>query len=228
MKGKFIVFEGTDGSGKTEQFKKLVRRLEEKKYKVATFDFPQYGKPSSYFVEEYLNGRYGGWREVGPYKASLFYAMDRFDIGPRIKKELASGKVIVSNRYISSNMGHQGAKIKNRNERLKFFKWLYELEYEILGIPKPNLAIVLHVPAKIAQKLVDKKGKREYLRWMKKRDIHTADINHLKQAERTYLEMTKIFPNDFKLVECVEKGKLLSIREIHEKVWRIVKGVLKK
>ena len=220
-KGKFIVIEGTDGSGKTAQFKKLLPRLKRAGFPVATFDFPQYGKPSCYFVERYLNGEYGGWKEVGPYKASLFYAIDRFDIGRKIRAAISKGNVVISNRYVPSNMGHQGAKIADPRERKKFFKWLYDLEYRILGIPKPDLIVVLHMPARTAQKLVDQKGSREYVKGVK-RDLHEADITHLLQAERTYLEMARMFPRDFKLVECVERGRLLSILEVHEKIWRIV------
>ncbi len=221
----FIVIEGTDGSGKTEQFKKLIARLKSNGFKVATFDFPQYEKPSSYFVKEYLNGKYGSWKKVGPHKASIFYALDRFGAGKEIKKELKTGKIVISNRYVASNMGHQGSKIKSKKQRIKLYKWLYELEFEILGIPRPMLNIVLHVPAKTAQKLVDKKGKREYLKGAR-RDIHEDDIGHLKQAEQAYLEIVKLFPGDFRLVECVENKRLLSIEEIHEKVWKVVKQAL--
>jgi dTMP kinase len=223
--GKFIVLEGTDGSGKTEQFKKLIERFIPGGFGIATFDFPQYGEPSSYFVKEYLNGKYGGWEEVGPYRASLFYALDRFDVGRKIKNALSESRIVISNRYIGSNLGHQGAKITDAAERRKFFEWDYNLEYDLLGIPRPDLNMVLHVPAEIAQGLVDKKGSREYLGGVK-RDIHEADINHLRAAERAYVEIADIFPEDFKLVECVEGGRLLSIDEVHEKVWRIVSRLL--
>lgn len=225
-KGKFFVIEGTDGSGKTEQFKRLLKRVRRAGYPVATFDFPQYRKPSAYFVTEYLNGRYGGWKEVGPYKASLFYAMDRFDVGGKLRAAVAKGNIVVSNRYVSSNMGHQGAKIADPRERKKFFRWLYDLEYRILGLPKPDCILVLHVPARVAQKLVDRKGSREYVKGVK-RDLHEADIGHLLQAERTYLEMVRMFPRDFKLVECVERGRLLSIPEVHERIWKVVRKYLR-
>lgn len=221
----FLVIEGTDGSGKTVQFNLLVERLKKNKIPLATADFPQYGKPSSFFVKEYLNGRYGTWKEVGPYKTSLFYAMDRFDAGFGIKKAIEDGKMILSNRYVASNMGHQGAKIEIDKERIKYFEWLYNLEYEIIGIPKPTQTIILHVPAEISQQLVDKKGKREYLGG-KKRDIHEQDIKHLLRAEKTYISMAKMFPDDFVLIECAPEGKLLTINEIHDKIWRVVKKII--
>src|SRR5688572_8863017 len=105
-RGKFIVIEGTDGSGKKTQFELLVKRLKKAGHKVATFDFPQYGTPSAYFVEQYLNGHYGSIKETGPYRASLFYALDRFDAAPHIQAALAEGTMVICNRYVASNMGH--------------------------------------------------------------------------------------------------------------------------
>lgn len=224
-KGRFIVIEGTDGSGKTTQFEKLVLRMEKP---VALFDFPQYNEPSSFFVKEYLAGHYGAIEDVGPYKASLFYALDRFDVGSKINKALNERKFVIANRYVGSNMGHQGAQINDKKERLKYFNWNYDLEYNILGIPKPDINIILHMPAEMAQKMVDKKSQsmRQYVGG-KKRDLLESDLQHLKRAEETYLEMSKLFSDNFIVVECVENGKLLSIDEIHEKVWKIVEKIIK-
>lgn len=221
-KGFFIVLEGTDGSGKTVQFKLLLGKLKKDGYKYQTVDFPQYGQPSAYFVEQYLTGKYGGWHEVGPYRASLFYALDRYEVSTKIKKALNKGKIVLANRYFGSNLGHQGAKINNRQERKRFFKWIYNLEYNILGIPKPDINLFLHVPANISYRLVAKKGKREYLKG-KKRDIHEKDIQHLKQAERSYLQAIKLFPKDFVVIECAPERKLISIDAIAKKVWEVVK-----
>ncbi len=221
-KGKFIVLEGTDGSGKTEQFSRLVKRLRERGHTPKTVDFPQYGKPSAYFVEKYLRGEYGTLEEVGPYQSSLFYALDRYDIAAKIRKWLAQGKIILANRYAASNLGHQGVKIKTRAARKKFYKWINDLEYKILDIPKPDLNIFLHMPAKIAYRLIDRKDARLYLRG-KKRDIHEKDVNYLSRAEKIYLEIVKLFPKDFIVIECAPKKKLLSIEEIAKKVWKIVK-----
>ncbi|MGC9049030.1 MAG: dTMP kinase [Patescibacteria group bacterium] len=224
-RGLFIVSEGTDGSGKTVQLERLFKRLKKKGFKCQTITFPQYGQSSAYFIEQYLTGKYGGWREVGPYRASLFYALDRYQAAQKIKKALSQGKIVLANRYFASNLGHQGAKINNYQKRKEFFKWIYNLEYNILGIPKPDLNLFLHVPAKISYQLVAKKGKREYLRG-KKRDIHEKDIKHLKRAEQSYLQAIKLFPKDFKIIECVSNDKLLSIDEIAQKVWDIIKGKL--
>lgn len=216
-KGKLIVIEGTDGSGKAEQTKKLIERLEKLKIKVKILDFPQYGMPSAYFVEEYLRGVYGGLGEVGPYKASIFYSLDRFDISFKVKEWLKDGYLVISNRYTASNMGHQGAKLQGE-ERIKLIKWIYELEYNILGIPNPDINFFLHIPAEISYELIEKKKEREYLQG-KKRDIHEASLDHLKFAEESYLTTLKLYPNEFILIECVEKGKLMTIDKISEIIW---------
>jgi dTMP kinase len=225
--GLFIVLEGTDGSGKTTQLKKLLKRLKEKKIKYQVFDFPQYKKPSSYFVKQYLLGKYGNLKEVSPYQASLFYSLDRFEASFKIRKALKEGKVVLANRYFASNLGHQGAKIKNQKERKEFFKWIYNLEFKILNLPKPDLNIFLHVPAEIGYQLILKKKKRDYLK-NKKRDIHEKDLNYLKKTEKTYLEAIKFFPKDFKVIECISKKELLGVKEISEKIWQIIVKYFKK
>jgi dTMP kinase len=228
-KGVFIVLEGTDGSGKGTQFRLLVERLKKEGVKHATFDFPQYGKPSAYFVEQYLRGSYKGISAVGPKKGSLFYALDRFAASDELRDALAKGKVILSNRFTASNMGHQGAKMKKTKERVEFYTWLDELEFKILGIPRPTLNIILHVPAAVAQKLVDKKGagERKYVGGAK-RDIHEKNLSYLKKSEQTYVEMAQLFPKQFTLIECVEHGQLLSIERIQELIWKRVSSLVKR
>lgn len=222
-KGKFIVIDGTDGSGKATQTKLLIKKLKDKGYKVEMADFPQYGKKSATLVEEYLNGKYGTAQEVGPYRASIFYACDRYDASFKIKKFLEEGYIVVSNRYVTANMGHQGGKIKDAKKRKNFFSWLYELEYKIFKIPKPDLNIILHVDAAVAQKLVDNKGARNYTK--KKRDLHEKDLKHLRDAEKVYLEIAKTMSN-FKLISCTEFGKIMSRESISELVWKKVKKII--
>jgi dTMP kinase len=222
QKGKFIVIDGTDGSGKATQTKLLVEELRQSGYPVEMTDFPQYGTKSAGLIEEYLNGKYG---QVGPEAASIFYAIDRFDASFKIRQWLNEGKIVISNRYVTANAGHQGGKISDDLDRLKFFKWLDNLEYNIFGIPKPDLNVILHVPAAVAQKLVDQKSadQRQYANG-KKRDLHEADLNHLKNAEKVYLQISKLFPNT-KLVECVAGKELMSPELIHNKVWELVRRI---
>jgi dTMP kinase len=168
--GTFLVIEGTDGSGKGTQFAKLVERLKNEGYDVAEFDFPQYEVASSFFIREYLNGRYGPSENVGPYTASLFFALDRYHASSMIRKALADGKVVIANRYTGSNMAWHGAKFAHTEERRGYFIWVDNLEFEMLKIPRANKSFVLRVSAEIAQQLVDQKPPRNYTD--KKRDIH--------------------------------------------------------
>lgn len=215
--GKFIVIDGTDGSGKATQVQLLKTRLDILGIPCELADFPQYGQKSAGLVEEYLNGKYGPADEVGPYRASIFYACDRYDASFKIRHWLDEGSIVISNRYVTANMGHQGGKIKDDAERKKYFDWLYALEYETFGIPKPDLNLILHVDAAVAQKLVDNKGARDYVGGAK-RDIHEADLEHLRNAERTYLQIAESFPN-FKLVECTRNGDIMGKDEISNLVW---------
>lgn len=200
-KGVFIVIEGTDGTGKGTQYALLVERLRREGYETATFDFPQYEQPSSYFVKNYLNGRYGDINEVGPYAASLFYALDRYEVARAIHEALEAGKIVIANRFTGSNMGHQGTKFYNAEERHGFYIWLDNLEYSILRIPRPDTSLVLRVPAEIAQHLVDQKEKRSYTD--KKRDLHEEDLTHLRKSVEVYDELCRLFPKDFKQLDCV-------------------------
>ena len=223
-RGKFIVIDGTDGSGKATQTKSLVERLKKEGRKVKELDFPQYGKKSAALVEEYLNGNFGTAQEVGSYRASIFYACDRYAASFRVKAWLSEGNIVVSNRYVTANMGHQGGKIKNKRERDKYFRWLYDLEYNIFSIPKPDINLILHVDAAVAQKLVDSKGKRDYIK-NGKRDIHENDLKHLRDAEKIYLEIAQGFPG-FQLIECAKGGSIISKKEISDLVWNKLKKKL--
>jgi thymidylate kinase/thymidylate synthase ThyX len=222
--GLFLVIEGTDGSGKGTQFKQLKDRLERQGYDVAAFDFPQYELPSSFFVKEYLNGNYGGAEEVGPYTASLFYALDRFQASSQIREALEQGKVVIANRYTGSSMGHQGTWFATPEERKGYFIWLENLEFQMLRIPRPSASIVLRVPADVAQSLVDKKEGRTYTD--KKRDILEADLSHLQRAVQVYDDMCELFPKDFVRLDCVQNGQLQSIDTISEQIWTSIQTLL--
>ncbi len=222
--GAFFVIEGTDGSGKGTQFAKLADKLRSEGYDVATFDFPQYEQPSSYFVREYLNGKYGTAEEVGPYTGSLFYALDRYQAAADIRGALAAGKVVLANRFTGSNMAHQGTKFEHAEERRGYFIWLDNLEFQMLGIPRPDKSFVLRVPAETAQQLVDNKEARSYTD--KKRDIHEADINHLRRSVEVYDNLCDLFPKDFQRLDCVRGDKLLSIDTVHDMLWKTITPLL--
>lgn len=211
-KGTFIVIEGSDGSGKGTQFNIIKDILESAGHSIATYDFPQYSEESSYFVREYLNGNYGTVNELGAKAPSLFYALDRFQASRNMRRDIDAGKIVLCNRFVGSNLAHQGQKIDDYNERQAYYKWLLDLEFTILNIPRPNLNIVLYVPAEIAQAMVDQKATRNYTD--KKRDIHEADLSHLKRSVATYQELCREFPDEFTLVDCMKDGELLGISQI--------------
>ena len=222
--GLFIVLEGSDGSGKTTQFKLLAERLRAVGHDVAVFDFPRYDEPSSYFVKRYLNGDYGPASEVSPYTASLFYALDRFEAAPAIKQALAAGQIVLSNRYVGSNMAHQGSKFGTPAEQRGFFLWEESLEYQLLDIPRPAINIFLRVPAETAFKLIGQKSARTYT--VSSRDEHEKDIEHLQKTVQTYDLLCQLFTKDFKAIECAPGGTLLKVTEISDLIWQAIKPLL--
>lgn len=224
MTGKFIVIEGSDGSGKATQLSLIEEKLKNAGYDVSTYDFPQYNQKSSYFASEYLNGKYGDSDTLGAYGPSLFFALDRFQAAPSIRADLEAGKIVLSNRFTGSNMAHQGQKIREDIEQSKYYDWMHETEFVHLGIPKPDLNIVLTIPARLTQKLVDSKQQRSYTD--KKRDIHEADLNHLKGAVAAYESLCVQFPDEYTRVECTSGENILSIPEITSLIWTHIKKEL--
>ena len=221
--GKFIVIDGTDGSGKTTQLNLLKDRLTAAGYVVAVADFPQYNTKSAGLVEEYLSGKYGKAGDIDAYKASIFYAVDRYDASFKINQWLAEGKVVLANRYTSANMGHQGCKISNPLERKVFFNWLYDLEYKIFEIPRPDLSLILHVEADIAQKMAKERARTDWNG--KTTDIHEDNLDHLKNAEKVYLEIAESF-NDFQLINCTKNQKILEREEVALLIWPAVNRII--
>lgn len=233
-KGKFFVFEGIDGCGKSTQTKLLAEYFKQKGFEVERIDFPQHGERSSAMVDDYLTGKYGSSEEVGPYVASVFYATDRYDASFKIKNWLSQGKIVVSDRYLVSNIGHQGGKIvKDKEEWKKYVNWLYNLEYDIFKIPKPDYTFILKTSPefslKLAHNITDQKKQERrtsYLGDHAKQDIHEKDENHLANALASYLTAAEEFPADFKIIECLENGNLLAPEIINQKVINIVKNII--
>lgn len=219
--GHLIVIAGTDGSGKATQSERLIERLQAHSIPCAGIEFPQYDK--TFFgdmVARYLNGEFGDHDAIGPYLASILYAGDRWQAKDRLHAWLAEGKTVVCNRYVSANQGHQGGKIADPAERARFLEWLDRLEFEVFGIPRPNLVVFLHVSPEVSQSLVDKKGERSYLK-AGKRDIHEASLDHLRNAEQAYCRLAETNPNWVR-IECAPSGRLLGEEEIAEMVWKQV------
>jgi thymidylate kinase/thymidylate synthase ThyX len=218
QQGTFIVIEGSDGSGKRTQFDLVRTQLVSAGYDVVTFDFPQYDEPSSYFVRQYLGGAYGTLDEVGPYTSSLFFALDRYEAAAKIRAALAEGKVVLANRYVGSNMAHQGTKFRHAEERRGYFIWLDNLEFEMLGIPRPTVSFVLRVPAEISLHLIEQR--EQDAAEPKQRDIHESSLEHLQLALTVFDDMCQLFPKDFVRIDCVRDGKLLDVPKVQDIVWQ--------
>lgn len=228
MNGSLIVIDGTDGAGKKTQHDLLIARLKAEGIDYEPFDFPQYGNPSAWYVERYLNGDFGTLDEIGPKQASMFYAMDRFAAKSAMLSALASGKLLVMNRYVLSNMAHQGGKIANPTKRREFFVWLDELEHGIFGIPRPTLNIILAIDVDALQARIDTKEERIYLEG-KRRDIHEDDIGHLRAASRIYEDILSEANLE---AETVLTSPLYVVvpatgtpAEVHERVWAVVETI---
>lgn len=205
--GKLIVVDGGNGSGKTTQGELIISFLKKHQLKAKYFHFPQYynsfhGKT----VTRFLNGEFGNIDQVSPYLSSLAYAVDRATAKREMEDFLNKGGYVVSDRYVTSSMAHQGAKFKDDKNKKEFLKWIYELEYKVHRVPKEDIVIYLYVPWKIGLKLTGKRGKK---------DIEEKDLKHWIMAEKMYLEFAKKYKHWVK-IDCVKNGKLLSPKVIHE------------
>jgi dTMP kinase len=212
-RGRFVVFDGTDGSGKKTQMELFVEHLRGAGARVEVCDFPQYKTPSAWFVEKYLQGGYGAADEVGPYTASVFYALDRYDRSADIRRWLAEGKHVVSNRFTSSNMGHQTGKIDGAKARVEYLDWLDDFEHRLMGVPRPDSVVYLMLPPETGQLLTERRrsGAGE------KMDIHEADLEHLRRAADAYQFVAQRY--GWTVIECGDgRQGIRSREEIHGEV----------
>ncbi len=221
MRGKLIAIDGVDSSGKGLQTQLLLEELERRGLPVRKLRFPVYESDSSALVKMYLAGEMGGVGDVNGYAASLFFAADRYasykmDWG----KQLEEGTSMVCDRYVSSNAIHQSVKVAE-GEREDFFAWVMDLEYEKMGLPKPDLTIFLDMPVDVALSLMDKR----YHGDASKKDIHEADRDYLLACHEAAVYAAEHF--GWERINCVEEGKLLSPHVIHEKIMDRIDSILK-
>jgi len=219
--GKLIVFEGTDGSGKSTQFSRLTQRLEQEGKDFRKLVFPQYSQPSSALIRMYLGGEFGDKpSDVNAYAASAFYAVDRYASFKKVWGDWYNeGGLILSDRYTTSNAVHQASK-EPEEKRKEFLAWLYEFEYDRLGLPRPDLTIYLDVPTEYTQMLM--RGREAATGTHA--DIHEKDMEYLKTCRQTGKAAAEFY--GWTVIECVRDGKIRSIEEIHEEIYRYVAACL--
>jgi len=220
MKGKLIVIDGTDGSGKATQVKKIKERLISEGHKVKSLDFPRYY--DNFFgnmVGQALKGDYGDWAGIHPKLASVVYANDRAESAPQINQWLEEGNIVILDRYVSSNQIHQGGKIDDENERKEFMQWLDTMEHDVLGSPRPDAILYLDVSVAITQKLLIAKGNKESKKYLEGRgDQHENNIEHLEAARESGLKMISE-NNNWIRIGCSREGDIFSIDVIHEIIY---------
>ncbi len=227
MKGKLIVIDGTDGSGKATQVARLKERMVEEGSQVESLDFPRYydnffGK----FIGECLAGKHGQWAKLSPKIASIVYAADRFESSQQIRDWLNEGKIVILDRYVSSNQIHQGGKITDETERKEFMQWLDTMEHGAFGIPRPDLILYLDVPLAVTQKLLVEKGLRDSKKYLQgQSDQHEDNPEHLEHAKQSGLKMIAE-NNQWIQIACAPEGRLLSIDEIHELIYTQLQNVI--
>jgi dTMP kinase len=221
-RGKLIVLEGIDGSGKRTQLEMLARAFAERGVDYKQISFPRYDGFFGKLVARFLNGEFGALDAVDAHFSALLYAGDRLEAKPAIEAELAAGRNVLCDRYIGSNLAHQSAMVP-RGKRKEFLRWLKQLEYKIYALPAEDLVIYLRLPAAEAQRLVGEKGRRKYT--MRRRDILEANLAHLKTASEVYDDLARQ-PNWAK-VECAVThirgvSSLRTPEEIHQDVFAAI------
>ena len=219
--GKLIVFEGTDGSGKSTQFSLLTKRLQAMNIDFRTLEFPQYSQPSSSLIRMYLGGEFGTRpTDVNAYAASTFYAVDRYASYRKVWGQYyKEGGLILSDRYTTSNAVHQASKEPARS-REEFFRWLYEFEYKYMELPRPDVVIYLDVPTELTGKLLRSREEANNTR----ADIHEQNMDYLRLCRNTGLQAASYY--GWRVVHCSRDGEMRSIEDIHNEIFAIVQACL--
>ncbi|MGL4912039.1 MAG: dTMP kinase [Romboutsia sp.] len=220
MNGKLIIIEsGSDASGKATQTKKLYERLVNDGYNVRKVEYPNYKSESSSLVKMYLRGDFGkNASDVDPYIASTFFAADRFASFKTDWEEFYNnGGIILADRYTTSNMVHQASKM-DKQDRDKYLEWLYDYEFNMYKIPKPDCVVFLDVPIEFSQKLME--NRKNKITGESKKDIHESDIKYLEKSYNNSLDIAEKY--NWKKINCVKDDSLRSIESIHQDIYKIV------
>jgi len=220
-KGMLIDIEGADGSGKTEQAKRLFERLKKEGYAASYFDFPQYeSSRMGKLIGELLSGKHGDFMAAIPYLSALPYAVDRASARAKLQAALDAGDILVSNRYTPSNLAHQSAKLP-KDEQKELADFIEGMEYEDLGLPRPSLVFYLSVPTDISSDLIMRKEKRNYL-GDEQRDLAERNIAHQDRTRAAYLRLAH--EKGWHVIDCAPGGTMRSPEDIHDEIWSKVKA----
>lgn len=223
--GKLIVIDGVDSSGKQTHTEMLAERLIKDGYDVKRLSFPDYDSPSSSLVKMYLSGQFGeNPDDVNAYAASSFFAADRFaSYRTKWKSDyLNKNKIIIADRYVSSNMIHQASKLETEEEKNKFLNWLSELEYDIYGIPKPDITFFLDMPVECAELLM--KERKNKFSGEEQKDIHENNRDYLEKSYNNACHAAKSL--GWHRIDCTRNGKIRTIAQINDELYRDVKKII--
>ena len=220
-KGKLIVLEGIDGSGKSAQYRRLCARFDEIGMAYHHIVFPRYDQESSALIRMYLNGAFGAHpSDVNAYAASTFFAVDRYASYRTDWGEIyENGGLILSDRYTTSNAVHQAPKLPD-GEREKFLDWLFGFEYGLLGLPEPSLVFYLDVPTEVTERLMRERERATHTA----ADIHEADDAYLRECRENARGV--VARCGWQRVDCTRDGRMRGIEDIHEEVYARVKALL--
>ncbi|MCJ8342002.1 MAG: thymidylate kinase [Cetobacterium sp.] len=223
--GKLIVIEGTDSSGKQTQTENLYERLEKEYDKIKKISFPNYDSPACEPVKMYLAGEFGtDAQKVNPYPASTMYAIDRYASYKKDWEEFyKENGIILTDRYVTSNMIHQASKISDKEEKEVYLNWLEDLEYNKISIPRPDLTIFLNMPPEMANKLME--ARKNKITGEDKKDIHEKNKEYLRKSHENACEIAKKY--NWIEIKCVDGERLKTIDEINDEIYEEVKKILK-
>lgn len=221
-KGRLIVIEAGDGSGKATQTKLLCAALKAAGKRVHQVEYPDYESPACAPVRMYLNGEFGGHADdVNAYAASLFFAVDRYaSYRKKWKKDYDDGAIILADRYTTSNMVHQAVKIQDKKQREEFLDWLWDTEFTKMGLPVPDAVIFLDMPPQLSRMLIEKRAKAA----QSAKDIHERDDEYLQRCYDAYTQTTRRF--GWYTVSCADGSRLRTVDSIHRDIWSIVSQLL--
>ena len=223
MSAKLVVIEGADAAGKRTQTALLEGRLKKDGRRVTTVSFPQYSENKiGGLLRECIDGRRGDFFSLDPLVCATVFAADKVETMRRIRPALAQSEVVIFDRYSTANVVHQGAKETDVHKRRTIMQWVYELEHESLGIPKPDVVIALDVPAAVRMSLIQKRS----LETGKPIDTTDAHLAHQLAVDEALVVMPALYPNSH-IIECMAAGELREAADIAQQIHLIVHDILK-